>query len=169
MGKPGFLIKFGKFLMAKGALRVVIADDEDAYFNERMIGSAKLAGFPGIERIDFVTHDIFQSWLKDSPEIIILDVMNVVDEEIAKDGIELARTLKANTNSMLIVTSAHEQQLKNSLAHIDYFIENRKLTSSDFIYELNKIMDHYINVKSKFYKNVSLKIGMKLASGAASA
>lgn len=169
MEKPGFLVKLGKYLMKTGSLRIVIADDEDAYFHKKMIDSAKSAGFSNIERISFVTHEVFNTWLDNNPDIIILDVQNVVDTGVAKDGIELARVLKRSTSSMLVVTSAHEQQLRSALVNIDYFISNRKLTSTDFICELEKIVDYYLRTKSKFYKNLLLKAGFKLVGHAAGA
>lgn len=159
----------GKFLTRLGSLRIVIADDEDSYFNPKMIECARASGFSRIERISFVTHDIFHLWLKKNPDIIILDVKNVVDETVAKDGIEMARTLSRLTKSMVVVTSAHQQKLRNAYVDIDYFIENRQLTSSDFIDELTKITEFYLQEKSRFYKNLFLKWGLRLLNGATTA
>ncbi|MBK8288926.1 MAG: hypothetical protein IPK95_10115 [Cellvibrionales bacterium] len=166
MKQSEMLAKLGKWLMQRGALRIVIADDEDAYFNEKMLSAAKNAGYHRIIRISYVTQDVFSSWLKKPPEIIILDVKNVCDPSVAKDGIELARTLLRETSSMVVVTSAHKWHFRKSLPQIDYFIENRQLTSSDFVDELSSIVNFFLSKKSKFYRHILLKFGIYLAKGA---
>jgi hypothetical protein len=165
MDRPGWQLSLGKALMRSGSLKVVIADDEDVYFNERMIRAAGAAGFSNIDRISYVTHEVFESWLKDPPDIMILDVKYVVDEEVAKDGIELARVLSRKTSSMIVVTSAHQQHLRNAFVDIDYIIENRQLTSADFIHELSKIVRVYLDTKCKFYRNIIFRTGLKLVGG----
>ncbi|HVK54025.1 MAG TPA: hypothetical protein VM532_03255 [Burkholderiales bacterium] len=160
------LIKLGKWLMQHGRLRIVIADDEAAYFNENMLKAAKSAGYHGIERIHYVTQAIFSSWLTTPPNIVILDVRNVCDSGVAKDGIELARTLLRETSAMVAVTSAHKWHFRKSLPQIDYFIEDRQLTSTDFVNELSAIVDYYLSKKARFYRHVLMRIGVSLVRGA---
>ncbi len=64
MKPANWLLKLGKYMMRKGSLSVVIADDEDAYFNSHMLIAAEAAGFGQIDRISFVTSEIFNGWLK---------------------------------------------------------------------------------------------------------
>jgi hypothetical protein len=160
------LIKLGKWLMQRGRLHIVIADDEAAYFNPNMLKAAKLAGYHGIERVDYVTPDVFAAWLKRPPNIFILDVKNVCDPNVAKDGIELARTLLRETGAMIAMTSAHKWHFRKALPQIDYFIENRQLASADFVDELAAIVDHYLSTKARFYKHIGMRIGVSLARGA---
>ncbi len=104
--------------------------------------------------------------VKKNPDIVILDVKNVCDEKVAKDGVELARTLINQTSSMVVLTSAHRLHLRNAIIKADYVIENRTLTSTDFIDELSEIVDHFLTNKSKFYRNITFRIGLKLSKGA---
>lgn len=152
--------------MRRGGLRIVIADDEDVYFNARMLQVARSAGYERIERISRVTADVFASWLKKPPDVIVLDVRNVCDPDVAKDGVELARALIRETSSMVVITSAHKFHLRKSLPEIDYIIENRHLTSSDFVDELSQIVERYLSTKVRFYRHIGLRIGMALARGA---
>lgn len=160
------LVKIGKWLMRRGRLRIVIADDEEVYFNERMLRVAGNAGYHGIERTTRVTHEVLAKWLKKPPDIVILDIRNVCDPDVAKDGVELARTLLRETNSMIVITSAHKFHLRKSFPDVDYIIENRHLTSVDFVDELSNIVEKYLTRKTRFYKHLSFRIGMSLARGA---
>jgi len=160
------LIKIGKWLMQRGKLAIHIADDEDAYFNEKMINTARRAGYHGITRVSYVTREILDAWLETPPDILILDVKNVCDPSIAKDGIELARLMVNETNSFVALTSAHQWHFRRDLPKVDYFIENRNLTSADFVDELSTIIDKYLSSKAKFYKHVMLRVGTALSKGA---
>lgn len=160
------LVAVGKWLMRKGKLRILIADDEAAYFTPKMLDAARNAGYHGIKRISQVDQTELTKLLKDPPHIVILDVKGVCPPEIAKDGIELAKMLVRETPSMVVVTSAHHFHLRATLTKIDHIIESRKLTAVDFVEELAVIVDKYMDRKSRFYQNLAMKAGMALARGA---
>lgn len=157
-----YTLQAGKWLMQKGRLKIVIADDEAAYFTPKMIAAARHAGYCGITRIMQINHAELQKLLQNPPDIIILDVGNVCPKDVAKDGIDLARVFSRDTSAMVVLTSAHKFHLRGAITHVDYIIENRKLTAVDFVNEIALIVDKYLAVKSKFYKAVLFKIGVRL-------
>lgn len=160
------LVALGKWCMRKGKLKIVIADDEAAYFTKKMLSTAKNAGYHGVERLQQIDAAMLQQLLRHPPHIVILDVRNVCTPDVAKDGIELARMLLRETPSMVVITSAHHFHLRSTLTNIDHIIESRKLTAVDFVNELSVIVDKYMSTKSRFYQHWFMKVGMALARGA---
>lgn len=157
--------KIGKWLMRRGALSVVIADDEDVYFNPQMISAAESAGFCKIKRVKEIDWKLMKSWLQAPPDIIVLDVVGVCKEEVAKDGLALASTLRKQTPSMIVITSAHTSHMRSEMREVDYIIDNRLLTISEFLDELETIINLYLSEKVKFYKKLGFRAGMMLARG----
>lgn len=160
------LVKAGKWLMKFGSLRIVIADDEDTYFNPQMLALAEASGYEGIERISLIDAEYLKELLSTPPDIIILDVKGVCTPDVAKDGIELANMLSRETSIMIVVTSAHKFHLRGSVASVDHIIEERKLTAVDFVDELSVIVNKLLSEKARFYKHLSFRVGFALARGA---
>ncbi|MBX3652093.1 MAG: hypothetical protein KF771_12050 [Burkholderiales bacterium] len=166
--KISYLNKAGKWLMEKSGFRITIVDDEAAYFNDNMLNAAKSIGYYGIERLFRVDEKTLQRLLRNPPHIIIFDVRGVTEKEVAKDGLALVSLFRKNTKSYVAVTSAHRFHLSNHTAQADYVIEDRTLTTADFIEELEKITSDYLTRRSKFYKLVLLRLGLLLSKAALS-
>ncbi len=157
--KQGVAVKFGKLLMRLGGFRICIVDDEESYFNTRMLDAAEAVGFTGIERHFFIDLELFQDLHDDPRDVVILDVQGVVDSEIAKDGVYVASSLLRNTSSFVVITSAHQFHLQNKLLEVDYVIENRLLTTVDFIETLHHIVDLCMTQKIAAYKKLLFRTG----------
>jgi hypothetical protein len=164
-----YTTKLGKWLMEKNCLSICIIDDEEAYFNEKMLRSATRAGFIGIRRFKMVDQRLYNR-LVDTPfDIIILDIKGCVHPTVAKDGLALARNLKEHTNSYIAITSAHQFHLSNQTVCADYVIEQRTLTIVDFINELKTIVTHFMDNHMKIYKNIGFRLGFSLAKSSVGA
>ena len=144
-------------------LDICIADDVKAYFNEQMLELAKAAGYRGIRRLYHIDKTVLNELLDNPPDIIILDIKDVVDPEIAKDGFDIARLLRKNTNVFIVITSAHKYKMRNIQLYCDYILEDRLLTPVDFIDELETIISTLLNRKMRFYKKTIFRLGFKLA------
>ncbi|GJI98923.1 hypothetical protein RugamoR57_56410 [Duganella caerulea] len=158
-----YIVALGKWMMHRNALSIGIVDDEDAYFNEKMIAAAGMAGFSGIERHKIVDQQFYNRLLSVPYDIIILDVKGSVSPEVAVDGLALAKNLKENTHTYIVITSAHQFHLSNQNACADYVIEQRTLTTVDFVNEIKMIIENYLNENLRFYKKIAFKTGYFLA------
>tara|TARA_E500000305_G_scaffold90968_1_gene78555 strand:- start:1220 stop:1723 length:504 start_codon:yes stop_codon:yes gene_type:complete len=152
----------GRFLMKVNALSICIVDDEEIYFNKNMLITAENTGFKCIERYQKIDRDLFNRLQEKPYDIVILDIKGITDPDIAKDGMQVASLLNRTTNSYIAITSAHQFHLVNEMTNVDYVIENKLLTSADFIDELIEIVDDFIGKKSTFYKNVLFKAGFSM-------
>ena len=159
MTAAAYVTKIGKWMMKKNHLSIIIADDEDVYFNKKMLHAAEAAGYYGIKRISFIDHEKFSEILANPPDIIITDVRGVCSPDVAKDGIELARVLVRETHSMVVITSAHRFHLNSSQLAVHHIIDNRHLTSTDFVNELSIIISKLLDEKVSFYKMIGFKVG----------
>ena len=82
--------------------------------------------------------------------------------EIGIDGFDIARTMMRETNTYVVVTSAHRYKLKNENSEYDYIINNRLLTAVDFLEELHSIVSDAFELKINWYKNIAFRIGFGL-------
>lgn len=152
----------GKQMMKWGKYKICIVDDEDIYFNRKMLNIAKESGFTFIDRYRVVDNDLHRKILKDEYDLIILDVKGSTDNKVAKDGINLASSLNGKISAFIVLTSAHQFHLSNETIKADYIIENRNLTNVDFIEVLTDIVGQSLDKKIKFYKKLVFKTGFKL-------
>jgi len=160
--KNQLVVQIGKFLMKYGNLRICIIDDQKTYFSENMLRIAKAAGFSNIKRYFLVDKELMQQLLRNPPDIVILDIKGVADTAVAKDGFSVAKTLYDNTETFIVITSAHKFFLHESHKSYDYMIKERLLTALDFVDELSIIVDQYLKVKIRFYKKIIFKIGFSM-------
>jgi two-component SAPR family response regulator len=160
--KDKLLLGIGRKLMKLGRLRICIIDDKKTYFNPQMLEMAAAAGFPDIERYYLVDEKLFMELQQFPPDIIILDIKGITIPSVAKDGFSIASVMYGKTNSYIVITSAHKYYLKDFHKDYDYIIEDRLLTGIDFIEELEKITEDYLNRKIRFYKKVVFRIGFRL-------
>lgn len=154
--------KVGRFLMKLQPLKLVVIDDVESYFNKNMLDLANTMGFSKIERLYYIDKKILQRLLVSPPDIIILDIKGIVNSEIGKDGFDIARTMMRETNTYVVVTSAHRYKLKNENSEYDYIINNRLLTAVDFLEELHSIVSDAFELKINWYKNIAFRIGFGL-------
>jgi len=153
----------GRLLMKFGGLKICIIDDEKIYFNDNLLSMAKENGFNNIERHYQVDANLFNDLQKSPRDIVILDIQGVTTPDVAKDGLHLASSLIKNTNSYVVITSAHQFHLTNRITEVDYVIEDRLLTAVDFLEVLTDIVEDYLSKNTMFYKKVIFKIGFGLA------
>ncbi len=161
--KNKIVIALGKKLMSLGKYKICIVDDEEAYFNKPMIQAAKKAGFSIIDRYYKVDKKLLTKFQNNYYDLIILDVKGSIDSSIAKDGIELAVMLKKTTPTCIAITSAHQFHLRNKMKDIDYVIENRTLTITDFVDTINEVVTYSLDKNYGFYKKILFRIGFTLA------
>jgi hypothetical protein len=164
--KQRLLFRIGQQLTRISPLRICIIDDEETYFNEMMLKAAAAAGFPNIERHYKVDMKLFTELMEKPPDIIILDIRGITDDNVGSDGWDIAMALYNKSNCYVVITSAHSYQIGHSHKYYDYQINNRLLTAVDFINELHKIIDDYINIKIRFYKKIMFKFGYHLVKKA---
>lgn len=153
----------GRLLMKLGKIKICIIDDEEIYFNENSINLAKENGFHHIERHYNLDSLLFSDLQKSPRDIVILDIQGITSPEVAKDGLHAASSLVRNTCSYIVVTSAHQFHLTNRITEVDYIIEDRLLTTADFLEILTLIVEDYLSKKTSFYKKVIFKFGFSLA------
>jgi two-component SAPR family response regulator len=158
--------KVGKFLMEHGNLRICIVDDQKTYFSDNMIQVANSAGFQNIERYFIVDKQLMKTLLENPPDIIILDIKGIAEEEVSKDGFGIARVLYDNTNTFVVITSAHKFFLHETHKSYDYMMKERLLTTVDFVEELGLIIDRYLRLKSRIYKKMIFRIGFSMVKKA---
>ena len=156
------LSKIGKFLIKLDAYKICIVDDEEIYFNTKMLTAAKKAGFEKIDRYTIVNSRLHNKMLTDYYDLIILDIKGCTDEEVARDGLSLAASLSKRISSYIAITSAHQYHLSNETITADYVIENRSLTNVDFIEVLHIMVADSLEKKVKWYKKILFKIGFSL-------
>lgn len=166
--KIHFISKITQKLEKIFALNILIVDDNAVYFNDQMISAAHLQGLGNIKRLFQVDSDILSEILKKPPDIIILDVKGITSPDIAKDGLALANSLSSSISSYIVVTSAHKYHLTNRVIGVDYFLEQRLLTTVDFIEHLKKIRSDCLDRKKKFYQNVGLRLVIAIGKTAIS-
>lgn len=152
----------GKVLMKLDSPKICIVDDEDIYFNEPMLTAAKNSGINKIERHSTIGTELLNRMQKHPFDILILDVKGITEPHIAKDGMHVASLITRTTNTYVAVVSAHQFHLINAMGDVDYYIENKIMTITDFIDELYIIIDEYLQKKSSFYKKILFKIGYSL-------
>ena len=153
----------GRILMKLGGLKICIIDDENIYFNEGLLNLARENGFKNIERHYQVDSNLFKDLQKSPRDIVILDIQGVTTPDVAKDGLYLASSLVKNTNSYIVITSAHQFHLTNRITEVDYVIEDRLLTAVDFLEVLTEIVEDYLSKKTSFYSKIIFKVGFGLA------
>lgn len=153
------LIPLAKFLMRMTPLDICIVDDIPSYFNEDMLKIANAAGYAKFQRLFVVDSTMMAKLLKRPPDIIILDIKGVTDPELAKDGFGIAELLARNTNTFIVLTSAHKFRLKNQSFQSDYVIGQRLLTPVDFVAELDEIVSAALSRKIRFYRAIVFRIG----------
>lgn len=161
--KENLTFALGKWLMEKGNFRIVIVDDEDVYFGPKLLAIAKHAGYGAIERYSKVDADLHKKLCNRPPQILILDVKNVVDPDIATDGLELSEHLAQVTPSFIAVTSAHRYHLNNRVTKVDYIIESRVLTGVEFVAELRNMTEKCLSTKIRFYSKIAFRVGFAAA------
>ncbi len=156
------LSKIGKLLMKFNAYKICIVDDEETYFNTKMLTAAKKAGFENIDRYTTVNNRLYNKFLSDYYDLIILDIRGCTDEKVARDGLSLAANLSKRISSYIAITSSHQYHLSNETIQADYVIENRSLTNVDFIEILHIMVADSLGKKVKWYKKILFKIGFSL-------
>jgi hypothetical protein len=145
--------------MKINVISICIVDDEDVYFNSNMLEAAKNTGFSKIDRYSKIDNSLLK-FLQITPyDIVILDVRGITEPDVAKDGMQVASLLTRTTSSYVVITSAHQFHLVNSMTKVDYIMENKLLTTVDFIDELIEIVDDFLSKKSSFYKNILFRFG----------
>ena len=157
------LYNLGKLLMRLQCLHITIIDDAPVYFSEEMLYLSSGAGYPGIKRIYWIDKEVFHDLHKNPPNIVIIDVKDVVDPKIAKDGLDVAASLYKNTHTYVVVTSAHQYHLRKEMNENDYILEDRNLTAVDFINVLSTITQNYLRTKLKPYRKLIFRLGFSLA------
>lgn len=155
--------RLGRFLKSLSSLRIVIIDDEKAYFNDQMLSLARSIGYRQIDRYYTIDTELLQNLLQHPPEIVILDVKGVANPDVASDGFAVASQLHRHTPTFIVMTSAHKFHLKNAASVYDYVLENRLLTAVDFVEEIENIVSAYLETKARFFRHLSLRMGLKLA------
>lgn len=165
--KHKVISEMGRFLMKINALSICIVDDEEIYFNERMMKTAEKAGFTCIDRFQIIDEELLNRFQEDPYDIVIMDIKGVAKPDVAKDGMQVASLLNRTTNSYIVITSAHQFHLVNEMTNVDYVIENKLLTSADFIDELIEIVEDFIYKKSSFYKKILFKTGFSMVKNVA--
>lgn len=151
-----------KFLMKLNNVNICIVDDEDAYFNTNMLQIAKNTGFNSIDRYNKIDNKLLNKLQSDPYDIVILDVQGITVPSVAKDGMQVASLLSRTTSSYIVVTSAHQFHLVNDMTKVDYVMENKLLTSADFVDELIEIVDDFLKRKASFYKSILFKVGFSI-------
>lgn len=149
------------WLIDKCQPHVLIIDDEAANFPPGAIAAARIAGYRKIDRIYFVDDKALKKITeKDRYDVIILDIKGVVHQEIASDGLQLSGLLKKRTSAYLVITSAHQYHLDKRVLKVDRILEDRMLTSVDFISLLDEISSELSVARWKFLRRFGLKIAM---------
>jgi two-component SAPR family response regulator len=141
-------------------LRILIIDDEKHYFSDIHLETAKNFGFHNIERHFYVDRKFLEKMTNDPPDIIILDIKGITDPLIAKDGCDIAKILYKIEKSYIVITSTHSFLLKSISKCYDYKIDERILTAIDFVDELFRITEDFLQKKTSFYEKIFLKIGI---------
>ncbi|MCL6267444.1 hypothetical protein [Flagellimonas myxillae] len=157
--KNKLISSLGKTLMRLQPLKVVIVDDVKTYFNEQMLNLAMANGNLKIERYYKCDQNLLNSFANVERDIIILDIKGTIDKNLGNDGFDIARYLANNTNTFIVITSAHKYHLKNQNNFGDYVLEERLLTPIDFVEELNHIINLYLKNKIGFYKKGIYRVG----------
>jgi hypothetical protein len=157
------LLPIAKVLMRLNPLDICIVDDVPSYFNEDMLKIAKAAGYSKFQRLYVVDNSMMARLLEHHPDIIILDIKGVTDAALAKDGFGIAELLSRNTNTFIVLTSAHKYKLQNQQFQSDYVIGQRLLTPVDFVAEIDEIVSAALSRKIRFYRAVVFRLGFWVA------
>ncbi|PQJ78514.1 hypothetical protein [Polaribacter porphyrae] len=153
------LHSLGKGLMKLSPIKVIIIDDVGTYFNEQMLSVASANGNITFERYRKCDSTLLKSLVSNPRDILIMDIKGTVTKDVGKDGFDVTKYVFENTNTFVVITSAHKHHLKNQKNYGDYVIVDRLLTPIDFCEEMNEIIDIYLKRKISFYKKLSYKIG----------
>lgn len=156
--------KIGRLLMQFQPVSICIIDDVEAYFNENMLNLASVNGEYNFERWTHLSGGKLNDLMRNPRDIVILDIKGIVDKEIAKDGFDVARLLKRNTESYVVTTSAHQYHLKNRDDYGDFIITDRLMTPVDFVEQLNLIVEDFLDKKIRPYQRLFFRAGFKLCS-----
>lgn len=157
--KNKVLHSFGKGLMKLAPIKIIIIDDVATYFNEQMLSTAAANGNISFERYSKCDATLLKSLVSNPRDILIIDIKGTVKKDIGKDGFDVAIHVHKNTNTFVVITSAHKHHLKNQTNYGDYVIEDRLLTPIDFSNEINYIIDLYLKRKIATYKKFIYMIG----------
>lgn len=154
--------RLGRRLAGAASPKIYIVDDEEAYFTPVMLGVAASAGYSRIQRYYRVTPREIDGWMKNPPDIFILDIKGISSPEVAKDGTGVAALLQRETSAYIAVTSAHQFHLKNVHRNFDFVIEERLLTAVDFVEVLDQIVADYYSRHTRLLKRVAFRLGRGL-------
>ncbi|WP_461588217.1 hypothetical protein [Winogradskyella sp.] len=149
--------------MKLSPIKVIIIDDVGTYFNEQMLSIASANGNISFERYRKCDATLLKSLVANPRDILIMDIKGTVTKDIGKDGFDVTKHVFENTNTFLVITSAHKHHLRNQSNYGDYVIVDRLLTPLDFCNELDEIIDVYLKRKINFYKKLTYKLGKTLA------
>lgn len=156
------LHSLGKGLMKLSPIKIIIIDDVATYFNEQMLSVAGANGNVSFERYKKCDATLLKSLVSNPRDILIMDIKGTVTKDIGKDGFDVTKHIFENTNTFVVITSAHKHHLKNQSNYGDYIIEDRLLTPIDFSDEVNEIINIYLKRKISFYKKITYKLGKSM-------
>lgn len=145
--------------MKLSPLKVCIIDDVKTYFNEQMLAVASAKGNIIFERNYKCDSILLKNLVANPRDIIIVDIKGTPTSDIGKDGFDIAKHIRQNTSTFVVVTSAHKYHLKNRENYGDYIMSERLLTPIDFTEEMNVIIDKYLKTKTKIYQKLVFKTG----------
>lgn len=157
--KNGKFTYLGQTFMKLFPIKVIIIDDVKTYFNDQMLNVANSKGNFKFERYYKCDNILLQNLISNPRDILIIDIKGVADKTIGKDGFDIAKHVFNNTNTYVVITSAHKFHLQNRESYGDYIMSERLLTPIDFTDELNIIVDNYLKSKTKIYQKIGYKIG----------
>ena len=159
--KDKLLLAIARQFIKRGHLKILIVDDKNDFFNETILSVSRAIGY-NIERCYYIDEPRLEQIIKSPPDLIILDIKDICDPKVAKDGFQIASLLTGNTNSYVALTSSHMFHLESIHKAYDYIIGQRLLTALDFNSELEIMIDEYLSTKVRFYNKVLLRVGLKI-------
>ena len=162
--KNGKFYKIGLFFTKISPIKIIVIDDVKTYFNETMLSLAKAKGNIQFERYYKCDATLLENLVANPRDIMIVDIKGTITPGLGKDGFDIAKHVYSNTNTFVVITSAHKFHLKNRENYGDYIMSERLLTPIDFNDEINIIIEQYLSKKTKIYQRTLYKIGKKLIS-----
>jgi hypothetical protein len=128
-----------------------------------MLSIASANGTITFERYKKCDAILLKNLVSNPRDILILDIKGTVTKDIGNDGFDIAKHVYNNTQTFVVITSAHKYHLKNRTNYGDYIMTDRLLTPIDFTSELNLIIDLYLKNKMRIYQKLLFKIGKNLS------